>query len=410
MPRDGDRTPRVDPETKTLNYVSPSAIKKFSVDVYGGCERRWYLNAVQGEPEPTFANQELGTAVHAINEAYCKGVAAIAPSELASKISAVMLVHAPTPGSDLLVETSLVDPALELAGVPLKGFIDLVNPREAMVEIIDWKTSSNLKAYGMSPEDLEKDTQMGLYAAWAAQKYPHTEGVRVTHITGQTRGRIYSVKTTAELSLDSIRSLVHNKSQVVERMKSVALAKSSSEVDPNYESCGAYRGCPFKSFCPRSPGSFFGKVDNNMSSFLNKFKDTAPILPPDAPKSDPKLAAEPLPEAKAIESKKSARSPTVPATGLRLFVDSYPSVPVESLNGYVAGLLATIEAHYHAPDIRLAADLGFGKWKGALASLAKETPPPPGSYFVSTKTSEFAQVVVEALTPLCESGFPVRGV
>ena len=188
----------------------------------------------------------------------------------------------------------------------------------------------------------------------------------------------------------------------------------------------------------------------------------APVLPPDAPVSNPELAAECLhcPPAKTgkpvqhlladcptlnappVEEKK--RKPrklkieeaesdlqSVPVPGpvpvptivlqpdaviaheptLRLYVNAEPfGIQTSRLEPYIAALAAGLARANGADDIR-ASDaklLGFGKWKGALAAAARLNPP-RGVYTVSTAESELAQVVVEALIPLCALGFPVRG-
>lgn len=162
-----------------------------------------------------------------------------------------------------------------------------------------------------------------------------------------------------------------------------------------------------------------------------------PIVPPETPASDPKLAADPVegfgpPPAPAaeetvVEKPKRGRKPkaasaptagdapvvTAGETDLELYVNAIPcGVSVESLDGYVADLAAKLAADFKMSDIRLgqgdAHPLGFGRWRGALAAYAREAPPSPGSYMITTRGNELAEVVVEALRPLARVF--VRGV
>ena len=50
-------------------------------------------------------------------------------------------------------------------------------------------------------------------------------------------------------------------------------------------------------------------------------------------------------------------------------------------------------------DIRCApkdGPLGFGGWKGAIAAVVRDSPPPPGVYYLDTR-GDFADVFADAL-------------
>ena len=106
---------------------------------------------------------------------------------------------------------------------------------------------------------------------------------------------------------------------------------------------------------------------------------------------------------------------TYVAEGLTVFIDALPiSAPVEvkSLDAYVTEKLERICKEAGVPDVRLGPSngpLGFGKWKGVLATMVAEEPPPPGWYHLQfTKYNEVREVVAEALKPLATTF--VRGV
>lgn len=94
------------------------------------------------------------------------------------------------------------------------------------------------------------------------------------------------------------------------------------------------------------------------------------------------------------------------------FGGAYPvGVAANTLHAYLAQIEAKVLAA--APgitDIRLADHdaLKFGKWKAVLASLAKEAPPPPGHYLV-TSGDERIEVIGEALAGLAAPGNVIRG-
>lgn len=84
---------------------------------------------------------------------------------------------------------------------------------------------------------------------------------------------------------------------------------------------------------------------------------------------------------------------------LRLFINCYPSSPSQDLTQYVNELNIEASNQEKIPDVRLSESrvLGFGKWKGVLAQLAKSRPP-VGDCFIST--SDLNDPVIEALIPL----------
>jgi hypothetical protein len=94
--------------------------------------------------------------------------------------------------------------------------------------------------------------------------------------------------------------------------------------------------------------------------------------------------------------------------GIIMYVDAIPTVKgnvvMRTLDSYIANLCAMMEAEFKVVDIRIAPNdspLGFGKWKGALAALAKSEPPESGAYVLLNGSGELQSVVAEALKPLC---------
>lgn len=180
------------------------------------------------------------------------------------------------------------------------------------------------------------------------------------------------------------------------------------------------------------------------------------ISPPDAPKSDPALAAKPLPvitpsadaaeivsglkvavgaaappataAAPAEEPKKRGRKPKlstedVPSAdaaaaapaptqptmaGVELYFGCSPvGVAVSFLGPYVDALEKKMMqlGQINVADLRVASDsvFGFGKWKGFLAKMAQEEPPPAGHYLV-TGADERISCVADALAQIADPG------
>ncbi len=91
--------------------------------------------------------------------------------------------------------------------------------------------------------------------------------------------------------------------------------------------------------------------------------------------------------------------------GITLYID----IAVERgaqpalLEEYYLPLVRELEQMAGAADIRCAPQdsmLAYRKWTGALAAAVRAQPPTPGTY-LARSTNELAQVVIEALSPLC---------
>lgn len=147
-----------------------------------------------------------------------------------------------------------------------------------------------------------------------------------------------------------------------------------------------------------------------------KAPEPAPAPPPPAPAAE---AAAPAPEKpKRGRPRKDATPPPAPAAepdqsegvpsyeGIYLYFGCSPlGVQLQSLNGF-AELVekATLDAREYSQledrpiDIRASQDsvFGFGKWKGYLAAMARETILAPGHYLV-TQGDERVEVAAQAL-------------
>lgn len=82
-----------------------------------------------------------------------------------------------------------------------------------------------------------------------------------------------------------------------------------------------------------------------------------------------------------------------------IYVNAIPRGGSTDLMFYVAALMKTVATTFGVEDPRFApkdSPLAYGQWKGALAALARETPPSPQVYHLVT-TDEPATVVADAL-------------
>nr|WP_253906039.1 PD-(D/E)XK nuclease family protein [Corallococcus exiguus] len=435
--------------------MSVSQLRKFAL-----CERAWFFTKVLRLPERPLKARDLGTAVHAQLEHYLRtGQDVLGPFAASGK-------HLlPTPGPDLLVEEHFGEPSPLFAdGIPLTGYIDLVNPRrlaEGVLRVTDHKTTKSIASYAATPEQLasaahDAGIQMVGYGYWAvlaAERFPGLKRLELEHLYFQTHGAKLARSVVATVSVEHVRDEWHTHVEpLARRMRDVARATSPSQVKPTWSACQKYGGCSFQAQCLNSqsqgikPMALMDRIlkpqtpPSQPTTFAPVTPPPAPaqvapeleaVLPPDAPKSNPALASVAAPEQliqaasdEAPRRKRRTKSemeatragePTRPAeASLSLFVDCVPNCPVEPLAGYVGRMVAKIEQECGVVDIRVAPNdspLAYGKWKGVLAATIRAEPPESGTYAaLGVAGSELMQVTVEALEPLCGTGHFVRGV
>jgi len=273
---------------KQLRYVSASAISAFNPRDFGGCNRRWYFEKIEGRKTPDTKATVIGGHEHKHLAHYLK-----TGEDVLTHITRPGKHFLPHPGSDLIIEQAFGDykKALETRervmagkatpdevakyiiaphGIPVMGAMDVRHRRGEWVdndgdvwqeaapsttaEVLDHKTTSSIREYAKQSHVLPKLTQMALYAKAATHVWPDLEYVRVSHSYFGTRAR-EAQKYTALMSRHAIDTRYEEISSVVLAMTHVAREPTVDKVEPNLESCSAYRGCPHSSYCDRPKGT-----------------------------------------------------------------------------------------------------------------------------------------------------------
>lgn len=232
---------------RALSHVSASSIQSFQ-----DCESKWFSRYVSREREPGTTATELGSEIHDFLEAYI--LTGVLPDQEnpAGVLASLALPYIPEPllenvGAELDLDQL---PLQEPCAVPFKGFIDLLDTRdEENIVLTDYKTSSNVKKYGKSPDELRTNTQMVIYAKHVFDNYPEASTLTIRHIYLQTKGSSICKEVSVEVSRSevdeqfvAIRGIV---SDMVEASK-----KKVSELKKNTSFCFAFgQLCNQKSAC-----------------------------------------------------------------------------------------------------------------------------------------------------------------
>lgn len=246
----------------TLEKVSVSQIASFDPTQPAGCPRRWWFRYVAGKSEPETASKSKGKDFHTSIEHYLKtGEDVLSPEVRAGK-------HLIRRGEKQYVEVQVPDRVfrlkLDFAGVYLSGRIDLLDcgtvhldgegaeVSEDVIEVLDWKTTSSIAAYGKSGAALLTDPQMVGYGLAVLNADRHADRVRLSHVYFQTRGQKLAAKRTIVATRNHLEGEHRRLIAVVNDMRDIAQISDVSEVPKNLLACSAYRGCPHASYCPKT--------------------------------------------------------------------------------------------------------------------------------------------------------------
>jgi hypothetical protein len=288
-----------------ITTISPSSINTFDESTSFGCERRWYYKYVEKRVEPEQPHLQRGVRFHALIEKYLKGEMtgeAQEGEEVGLFLAGQHIIDKVKP----LVRGVEVQVSGLVADIPLhiKSKCDVV----LADGILDWKTSSDIRRYGKTPEQLAVDNQLVIYARCI---HPTLEHVRLAHgyfqtAKGRSRSELVETVVTKKHLDDHYENVIV---PLVAKMKLVSEVGEATSVKPNLNAC---RKCPHAAYCPQD------KKESPVVSFFNRFKQAQqevaapqPVLPPDAPKSEPALAAEPVQGFSPIPPPKTEPTPEV---------------------------------------------------------------------------------------------------
>lgn len=309
-------------ENGVIQRISPSMISAFDASSPFGCARRGWFKYVLGVKEPTTPEMTRGTHLHAMNETYLReGMRLLGTEEQTAWFNAGRPYLDTLPRTALRVEQPM-PPGFTVEGIPVSEMskCDVVTE----VGIIDWKTTSDIERYGKTPGQLATDVQMLIYAK---AFHPEAPLVTLTHGQYQTKGKSLFRAVSVELTREELDKN-YNKVIIprVAAMREVAKATEAKAVTPNRDAC---RRCPHQGICPPDK-------ENPLMGIFNRMKQSntpAPpaVLPPDAPKSDPALAAKPVENFSPVPPpKKHMNIVDVPAQAPAGVPAPAPTAPVTS--------------------------------------------------------------------------------
>ena len=257
-------------ERRQWSSTSPSQLSTFR-----DCRRKWFRVSVLGERPPSSPAAERGTRVHEQIEQWLMN--GVAPTDGTAR---AMLRHLPPGGS---VSPDHVEQSFDLTPpgwvARVRGRIDLIDPETN--QIIDHKTTATLN-YVKSEQDLATDTQAIIYSSVALSGslgIEFDEPLKFTLSYGTTRGAVKTALVSRTFTRAELSEPLARIGAEVSEQRDTAGALEWSEVEPNYQSCDKYGGCPFRDDCTRAQRALITAPEptaDQVSSFMSALKGKAP--------------------------------------------------------------------------------------------------------------------------------------
>ncbi len=303
--------------------LSPTQIESYDPTTPFGCKRKWWFERIDLRPKGIIGGGELGTAVHTTLEDFLRGGPQGGLHDLVIGAPGALEWLIKLRPRVVVIEKKFDD--LLLAGVPVQGRIDWIANigDDGALELGDHKTTSVIAKYAKTAGEIKKSIQMNVYAKHLVSggALEGDDTLRMTQDYYQTKGAKKFEAVSCETTKREINSRILEVEATIEEMVKASKVTRPEEIEPNLKACNIGFGCPHRAYCPRA-GEF------NMASLFDAFAAPAtkypePVvsaLPPDAPASNPALAAdEPkvaLPKLVIDDSKNPTGDAVAPATPL----------------------------------------------------------------------------------------------
>lgn len=310
-----------------IRHLSVSKVEMFDHSQRGGCELRWWFNAVKGRHEETGPAKEDGTIGHGLLAEYFRtGKPPEGRVKMGKAVRAAIAGGAelPTPRSNLMVESRFdgqaqrdadgkwidldTDKTFWLGGLPWDGAIDLRWRNGDVGHVLDHKFSSDIDANAKQAGELIKTVQLPVYVL-DSLRLPEWQGLTRFSIGHHNVSRTgeHSFIRSAVVPLDQVLERKEQIETVVGRMKQVAHAELQGDVPFNRKSCETWSGCPHQSRCKaflenRMPPPSLSAEE---LALFGDFETPAPavVAPPSpipaaTPENDPGIPPPPTPDRK----------------------------------------------------------------------------------------------------------------
>jgi hypothetical protein len=301
--------------------------------------------------------------------------------------------------------------ALDADGVPLLGYIDLVDYAGVYPRVTDWKFKKSIDKWGATKESLidphhSDGIQMLGYAEWIRRQGFKLDVV-LRHVTFQTEGKRDVVEAAVTISLDIVREHWLEVSKAIAPMKAAAKESDPFKVEPNFKACDKYGGCAYRSIClaPLARLTAGFKKEHEMSLLKKLAGTVAPSTPaPSAPSATAPPASGPIIPSASTTAPVPAQAVIAPGGPRSVVIDVAPGETEQQARERFIREQQAKPAAVLPPDAPSSNPAAFSVPAGTPAV----NPAPGGTAGAGTVSSPVVPAVTP--TPATPSPSPAQGV
>lgn len=224
-----------------MNSYSPSQVIEFS-----RCQRKWFFNKILKYPQREGKSAALGAHIHNQLEKYFKE-----RLEVEHPAARASLAHLPDPAPGEGLEAEMWLHIETNSQIEYRGKVDLIDLRDPdQITVYDHKSMGTFD-YAKTSRELAFDIQVISYGYMALELHaPKATTVRIVHNQIPTQIAAPPRKEEVTLQAWEVRDRFKNRVlPVITDMEVVRHQEHVKNVEPNYDACNDFGGCPYKSQC-----------------------------------------------------------------------------------------------------------------------------------------------------------------
>lgn len=248
-------TPAFDKKAGKWHHLSPSLIQ-----AYKNCQRVPYFDKILGLPKKVFAWQPLGQKLHSQLEHWSK-----TGQDCADKRVQPLKAYVPfDPAAKVEMGLDGIEKcdrknfpyayhfAPTMHGIPIEGYIDRADLAKALVD--DYKTTSSIRDWAKTPEQLSDDIAMLIYGK-RVQDWTDAPTVFARLLYAQTKGPIDARAVLVSWGKDELLEKYAGVEELAKGLLDLPGKKQDDIPDTGRPKgfCAAYGGCSFADTCLKSP-------------------------------------------------------------------------------------------------------------------------------------------------------------
>lgn len=307
-------------QLQALIDAGHTVIRTSNIKTYWDCARKLAFELIDGLESPSGAAAQLGSATHDVLETHFDSGFWTGEGRPGDLARALLTLYDFVPTDERLrVERLFLSPHEDWVyrGTPDLEFQD----DDGEWHVVDHKTSGDPLKWGLRASTICKDAQAVSYS-WNSMLRTGAQRVHLHWGYVNTRGKPKPYLVENTITREEAFERIETNHQACREIIEITKHDRANDVEPNYNVCGKYGGCPFVDYCNRSTRSLReliqirrqkklelqGEIDVDVSEVTKRLAEKRR-------KKQAGQAEEPKTTKKTTKKKAPPRNPPAPPNG-----------------------------------------------------------------------------------------------